>query len=100
MVNVKKNLYGTAAWQKLRRGYLMANPLCVFCARDGRTTAASVVDHITPHRGNEQLFFAGPFQALCKQHHDSTKQRQEKSGVISGGDETGAPIDPNHHWNK
>jgi 5-methylcytosine-specific restriction endonuclease McrA len=97
---VKKSLYGTAAWQKIRRTHLMENPLCVFCLRDKRTTAATVVDHIKPHRGNAELFFAGPFQSLCKTHHDSTKQRQEKSGVVVGGDESGEPIDPNHHWHR
>ncbi|HFG0619160.1 TPA: HNH endonuclease, partial [Yersinia enterocolitica] len=33
-------------------------------------------------------------------HHDSTKQRMEKSGVVIGCDMNGIPIDPNSHWNK
>lgn len=27
-----------------------------------------------------KLFFEGPFESLCKRHHDSEKQRIEKSG--------------------
>lgn len=38
-------------WQKTREQYLRDNPLCVYCERNGRTTAAGVVDHIVAHRG-------------------------------------------------
>ena len=60
---------------------------------------AEVVDHITPHKGNEQLFYDGPFQSLCKLHHDSTKQSDERTGNIKGSDINGEPLDPKHHWN-
>ena len=78
----------------------MANPLCEFCLADGRFSQADVVDHVEPHRGNATLFFTGKLQSLCKQHHDSTKQREEKSGVVTGGDVNGDPLNENHHWNK
>ena len=52
--------------------------------------AASVCDHIVPHKGNKELFFAGPFQSLCKKCHDGTKQRLEKSGEF-GCDDNGFP---------
>lgn len=69
--------YGSA-WQRARRAYLMRHPLCVMCAKEGRTTAAVVVDHIQPHRGDQQLFWEqSNWQSLCKQHHDSDKARQE-----------------------
>jgi len=55
---------------------------------------AEVVDHITPHKGNEQLFYDGPFQSLCKLHHDSTKQSDERTGNIKGSDINGEPLDP------
>ena len=42
--------------------------------------AASVCDHVHPHRGDEVKFWAGPFQSLCKPCHDSDKQRQENGG--------------------
>ncbi|WP_317617964.1 HNH endonuclease [Rhodobacter capsulatus] len=44
---------------------------------------ASVVDHITPHRGNKALFWDRyNWQALCKPCHDRVKQRQERAGDV------------------
>jgi len=58
-------------WQKARRVYLASHPLCVICQKEGRYRKATVVDHIIPHRGDEQLFWdQGNWQALCKMHHD------------------------------
>ena len=94
-----RNLYSSGAWQKLRKHFLMNNPLCDFCLVDGRFTQATVVDHIIPHKGNMKIFLEGPFQALCETHHNSTKQREEKSGSKVGGDVKGEPFDPKHHWN-
>ncbi|MEY4427219.1 MAG: hypothetical protein RL535_1517 [Pseudomonadota bacterium] len=53
------------------------------CAELGQVTAASVVDHIKPHRGDMSLF-ADPsnLQSLCKQCHDSRKQAVERGGVV------------------
>ena len=51
------------------------NPLCVMCTAQGRVTAAQVVDHITPHKGNEELFWdESNWQSLCATHHSSDKQ--------------------------
>lgn len=73
-----KRWYKTARWQKLRARQLYHHPLCVMCLP--RPTPATVCDHAEPHRGDEVKFWAGPFQSLCKQHHDSDKQRIEKGG--------------------
>ncbi|WP_349253802.1 HNH endonuclease signature motif containing protein [Bradyrhizobium sp. CB2312] len=41
---------------------------------------AVVVDHIKPHRGDRALFWdKGNWQPLCTHHHNSTKQRLERS---------------------
>ena len=68
----------------------------------GKVKAAEVVDHITPHRGDQQLFWdVDNWQSLCKQCHDSHKQSIEKGGDgRQGCAVNGAPLDPNHHWNK
>jgi hypothetical protein len=59
------------------------------------------VDHKIPHRGDETLFFdADNLQSLCKLHHDSSKQREEKRGAVIGCNATGAPLDLNSHWNR
>ena len=66
-------------WQKARERFLKKNPLCVYCQRDDRVTAANVVDHITPHRGDQKLFWReSNWQALCSSCHSSVKQREEQ----------------------
>lgn len=91
--------YGSR-WQKARAGYLMRHPLCVMCEREGRETLASVVDHITPHKGDTSLFWdSDNWQPLCKPHHDSTKQRIEARGNF-GCDVSGRPLDAAHPWNR
>jgi 5-methylcytosine-specific restriction enzyme A len=88
-------------WQKARLLYLKQNPLCVMCNQQGLTTSATVIDHITPHKGDNALFWdINNWQPLCKQHHDSAKKRMENQGITIGCDELGLPIDGNHHWNK
>ena len=66
-----------ARWRKRRAIYLGAHPLCRHCAAKGRTTAATVVDHITPHRGDQTLFWDQEnWQPLCKPCHDSKTARE------------------------
>ena len=48
--------YGKA-WQKARKRYLDAHPLCVECMKEGRYVKATDVDHIIPHRGDRTLFW-------------------------------------------
>lgn len=65
-------------WQQARERFLAEHPLCVMCSREGRVTAATVVDHVVPHRGDERLFWdRSNWQPLCKAHHDGAKQRAE-----------------------
>lgn len=70
-------------WQRERAAFLSQpeNVLCVMCKADGRVTAAQVVDHKEPHRGDEDLMWSqSNWQALCSAHHNSDKQMAEKSG--------------------
>ncbi len=65
-------------WQKARLGFLRSHPLCRYCERTGLVTAATVVDHIEPHRGNQTLFWdKNNWQSLCATHHSRDKQREE-----------------------
>lgn len=65
-------------WQKARDAYLLEFPLCAYCARMGFITAATVVDHIIPHKGNKVLFWDKiNWQPLCKPCHDSIKKAEE-----------------------
>jgi 5-methylcytosine-specific restriction protein A len=67
-------------WQKARERHLAAHPLCVMCEAEGRVTAASVVDHRVPHRGDRALFWdESNWDSLCANHHSRDKQRQERA---------------------
>ena len=86
-------------WQQARKTFLKQHPLCVLCKRRGLVVAASVVDHIKPHKGDIDLFWdVSNWQALCQPCHDSHKKRQELGGVLPGCDADGIPVDPLHHW--
>ena len=60
-------------WQKARKRFLSAHPLCAECQRQNppRYVKATVVDHVVPHRGDPVLFWdEGNWQPLCKPCHD------------------------------
>lgn len=91
----------TRRWEKARATWLKAHPLCVYCERQGRVSAATVVDHVVPHKGDQMLFWdTSNWQSLCKTHHDATKQAEERRGMTLGATTSGDPLDPKHHWNR
>lgn len=95
------HLYGRSAWRKLRRQQLFDEPMCRMCRELGQFVAAGVVDHVKPHRGDEELFFnAENLQSLCKRCHDSHKQAQEHNadGLVRGAGLLGSPLDRAHPW--
>jgi 5-methylcytosine-specific restriction endonuclease McrA len=64
------------------------------CQQQGRAAAATVVDHIIPHRIGDALaskdaqqisaararfWDSANWQSLCTTHHNSTKQAQERA---------------------
>lgn len=68
--NSNQRLY-TRNWSKRRRLFLLQNPICRECAALKYTVPATVVDHIIPHRGNQELFDDETnWQPLCKTCHD------------------------------
>jgi 5-methylcytosine-specific restriction protein A len=68
-----------AEWRKARKLFLVSNPLCVQCAAEGRVVPATVVDHITPHKGNNRLFWdEGNWQPLCATHHNRKTARHDR----------------------
>ncbi|MBB4067171.1 HNH endonuclease signature motif containing protein [Gellertiella hungarica] len=65
------------AWDIARREFLLRRPNCQF---PGCDNPSSVVDHITPHKGDPRLFWDRTnWQALCARCHNSRKQKQERS---------------------
>jgi 5-methylcytosine-specific restriction endonuclease McrA len=58
--------------------YRQRHPLCLGCAACDRVSAAELVDHVVPHKGDHSLFWDGAnWQPSCRWHHDVVKQRIE-----------------------
>ena len=59
-------------WRKVRNSYIMHNPLCEQCSRQGRVTAAQDVDHIVPFKGKDDPLRLdwNNFQSLCRRCHN------------------------------
>jgi 5-methylcytosine-specific restriction protein A len=89
-----RSWYKLAIWLNIRRQQLLREPLCRTCRASGRNAAAHEVDHITPHRGDWNLFITGALQSLCSDCH------RDRSRKNLGHDETGTPLDPRHPWHK
>jgi len=102
MKDIKHNrMYDSVRWRKAAKHFLNANPLCIMCAKIGRDTAATVVDHIKPHEGDYDLFWdSSNWQALCATCHSGVKRMQENHGYSQACDKDGFPIDANHPFNK
>lgn len=90
-----RGLYNNRAWRERRAALLLAEPLCRYCARLVRVEAATVADHVVPHRGDVELFH-GELQPLCASCHSRVKQVEENGGYSGAVDLDGYPIDPGH----
>jgi 5-methylcytosine-specific restriction protein A len=72
-VTVNRKMYQTTAWRVLRSNFLAEFPYCAECRKP-----AEVVDHIKPHNGAHELFFARwNLQPLCKRCHDRKTVRHD-----------------------
>jgi len=54
---VSRALYGSRRWRRERLVFLRAHPLCSECECYGIIRAATVVDHVDPHHGDETVFW-------------------------------------------
>lgn len=87
------NLYNTKRWYRIRFYQLQKQPLCEFHLKRNQVVSASIVDHVTPHKGDETLFYDPEnLQSLCKRCHDSVKQRLERGGTVTEFDNDGRVI--------
>ena len=92
-----RHLYKTGKWLWIHDRRLSDEPLCRMCKREQRYTAATVVDHIKPHKGLEALFYDyANTQSLCKPCHDRVKQGIEARGYDKAVALNGWPIDEQH----
>jgi len=63
-------------WQRARLAFLAEHPLCATCKANGLTAGAEVVDHKTPHRGDQELFWdRSNWQPLCRKCHSEKTAR-------------------------
>jgi len=72
----------TTKWERERKAYLEAHP---YCTRDigGRACGrpATVVHHLTPHRGDRKLFWSrSNWAPRCTTCHNRGEQSAEKGG--------------------
>lgn len=74
--------YKTARWQRIRTAQLSGEPLCSRCLAMEVVEPATVVHHVTPHKGDPDLFWNGPFESLCKPHHDSDGQHEDHGRTV------------------
>jgi 5-methylcytosine-specific restriction endonuclease McrA len=64
-------------WAKARATYLAKHPIC---SREGCNEAATHLDHVIAHRGDQKLFWdKNNWAGLCAFHHNSIKQTEEKA---------------------
>jgi 5-methylcytosine-specific restriction protein A len=92
--------YDTALWKHRRLQQLRQCPLCAFHEQEGRIVAASIADHVRPHKGNWLLFSRGELQSLCPACHSRRKQQIEVNGFDDTKDASGRPVDPRHPFNE
>jgi 5-methylcytosine-specific restriction enzyme A len=68
-------------WRRARAAFLAQHPVCATCKARGRVVAATVVDHVVPHRGDQKLFWDQTNWApACKPCHDAKTAREGRWG--------------------
>jgi 5-methylcytosine-specific restriction protein A len=73
--------YQNRKWRAFRLRYLKYYPYCTICGEK-----SEVIDHIIPHRGDEQLFWnERNYMPLCKKCHDT------KTGLFDTHETTKQP---------
>ena len=68
-----------ATWHRMSKMVRMEEPLCRHCLRDGRVTAATLVDHIIPiSQAPDLRLVRSNLQALCASCHARKTQAESK----------------------
>ncbi len=70
----------TRRWRALVLDVLEDQPFCLFCEQVGIVEPAQAIDHIKPHRGDEDLFWdRDNLQPLCFRCHNAKAQHERFS---------------------
>ena len=70
--------YYIRGWRMTRKFYIKANPLCEMCKRKSppETTAAQMVDHITPIRLGGSMLHHSNLSSLCNSCHNKKSAKE------------------------
>jgi 5-methylcytosine-specific restriction enzyme A len=82
-------------WRKARQFVLEDDPLCADCRSNGVVRKAEHVHHIHELSKGGSRFDPDNMVGLCREHH-----QLRHGGKVKGHGIDGAPLDPEHHWNK
>ena len=83
----------TNRYRRERSAYLRSHPLCAECARQGRTVAATELDHITPYRKRPELFWdKSNWQGLCRACHERKTAAEHTRRMGAGLDGWPVPV--------
>ena len=89
-------LHSRKRWRLVRSALLDRHPLCRRCEADGRTVAATDVDHVVPLAEGGAPYDEGNLQPLCFACHvRKTKEdaaRYGWKGRVLGCDVDGVPL--------
>ncbi len=79
--------YSTKLWtDDLRPAQLLRERWCCECAKHGRRTRATDVDHVVPHNGDWQLFTdRSNLQSLCHACHSAKTMAESKAKQSRNG---------------
>ena len=95
-----RRLYRTAAWKRMRAAQLARQPLCERCVKAGRVTAATVVNHRDPHKGDMARFSdRANLESACAPCHDGAIQSEERRGYSTEIGADGWPTCERHPMN-
>ena len=73
------SFYKTYKWTQTSKSYRKEHPLCVECAKKGRTKKADVVDHIIPIKEGGLQYDHSNLQSLCHAHHNKKTAQDERN---------------------
>ncbi|RWO13125.1 MAG: HNH endonuclease [Mesorhizobium sp.] len=78
-----RKMYNTARWRRIREYQLSNFPLCQRCLVSEVVEPATVVHHADGgHKGDVVKFYDGPFESLCKPHHDRDGQLEDHGRTV------------------
>lgn len=75
-----EKLYNSAAWKQTREAMRSMYPLCSACLLDFRVVPTAHIDHVIPHRQDNDRFLVNLFQGLCAPCH-TQKTKLENQGI-------------------